>query len=124
MTDNLHHDEAERQRSAGQARGLRAQAEADGLRFDAYLPPSLAVWILDQIERGVFIDPSEAVFVLLGEQRDLAPHADLRAAVLSRSLQAAMDDPRPRVPLDEVLRDLCEKSAAPRPEPAVWPRRG
>jgi hypothetical protein len=43
----------------------------------------------------VFSDPGEAVFVMLGEDRDLEPHADLREELLRRTLQAAMEDPRP-----------------------------
>ena len=123
MTDEGHHHDEERQRGAEQAQALRAQADAGALSFDVYLPPSLAAWILDKIERGVFTDPSEAVFVLLGERRDLEPHADLRAAVLNRYIQAAVDGPRPLVPIEEVRRTLRDMSAAPRTEPAVWPRR-
>jgi len=37
------------------------------LRFEAYLPPQLAEWLLERIEKGVFLDPREAVFVLLDE---------------------------------------------------------
>ncbi len=123
MTGPDHDDHAERQRAAERARALHAQAEADGLRFEAYLPSDLATWILDKIARGVFADPSEAVFVILGEQQELEPHADLRQEVLRRSLQAAMDDPRPGVPAEEVMRTLREKLAAPQSEPAVWPPR-
>jgi len=35
-----------------QARALREQAGKGGLRFEAYLPPDLAEWLLDLIERG------------------------------------------------------------------------
>lgn len=109
--------------AAGQARALRAQAEAGGLRFEAYLPSDLATWILDKIARGVFASPSEVVFVILDEQQELEPHADLRQEALRRTLQAAVDDPRPGIPADEVMRTLREKFAAPQPEPAVWPPR-
>jgi antitoxin ParD1/3/4 len=87
------------------------------------MPPALASWILDKIARGVFADPSEAVFVLLGEQHDLEPHADLRQESMRRSLQAAMDDPRPGTPVKEVLERLRQKMSGPRLEPAVWLRR-
>ena len=39
-------------------------------------------------KQGVFVDPSEAVFVMLGEQKDLEPHDDLRREILRRSLEA------------------------------------
>ena len=40
------------------ARALREQVRAGGLRFEAYLPPALADWLLDHIERGMFADGS------------------------------------------------------------------
>jgi hypothetical protein len=103
-----------------QARALKAQAGKGGLRFEAYLPPGLAEWLLDLIERGVFADPAEAGFVIFGEHRELEPHADLRRELLSRSCQAAMVDPRPSLSGDEVEKHFQELSAAPLPESAVW----
>jgi len=103
-----------------QAKALRKQAAEGGLRFDAYLPPQLAEWLLERIERGVFLDPREAVFVLLGEHVDLEPHIDLRQELLRRSLDAAINDSRPSIPAEQVLIELREKMAAPLPEPAVW----
>ncbi len=111
--------EAEAARIA-QARALSEQAGKGGLRFEAYLPPDLAEWLLDLIERGVFADPSEAVFVIMGEHRDLEPHADLRRELLSRSCQAAMDDPRPSLSGDEAEKHLQELFDTPLPESAVW----
>ena len=107
-------------RGAGQAMALRAQAAQGGLRFEAYLPPELADWLLDQIERGIFAGPSEAVFVILGEHRELEPHADLREELLRRTVQAAMDDPRPSLSGNEVETQLRELADTPLPEAAVW----
>ena len=104
-----------------QDHALHAQAEAGGLRFEAYLPSDLATWILDKIARGVFASPSEAVFVMLGEQQELEPHADLRQEALRRTIQAAMDDPRPSIPADEVMRQFRQKLEEPQPKPAMWP---
>jgi len=39
-----------------QARALREQAAKGGLRFEAYLPPDLAEWLLGLIERGIFVE--------------------------------------------------------------------
>lgn len=114
---------AERASDIAQAKELRVQASKGGLRFEAYLPPGLAEWVLDFVERGVFTSPSEAVFVILGEARDLQPHADLRREILRRSLDAAMNDPRPAIPADEVFAHLEKLMAGPQPEPAVWKRR-
>lgn len=67
-----------------QAQIVRAAAAEGGLRFQAYLPPKLALWLLDRIEQGMFIDPSEAAFVLLDEARELEQHSDLRQELLKR----------------------------------------
>ena len=103
-----------------QAKALKEKAQKGGLRFEAYVPPGLAEWLLGLVELGVFADPSEAVFVILGEHKDLEPHADLRRELLKRTLQAAMDDPRPSVPHEEVMERLRKLATAPRPEPAEW----
>jgi antitoxin ParD1/3/4 len=103
-----------------QARALRPQAAAGGLRFEAYLPSELANWLLDRIERGVFADPSEAVFVILGQYRELEPHADLREELLRRTVKAAIDDPRPALSKLEVEERLHKLVEVPHTEPAVW----
>src|ERR1700733_763377 len=107
-------------RDIAQAKALREQACKGGLRFEVFLPPGLAEWLLDFVERGVFVDPSEAVFVILGEHKDLEPHDDLRTEILKRSLDAARDDTRPPIALDEFKKKMAERMAEPRPEPAVW----
>ena len=109
------------QNDAAQARALREQARKGGLRFDAYLPPSLAEWLLELIERGIFADPSEAVFVILGEHRDLEPHADLRREALKRRVQASIDDSHPGYSADEI-REHLRKLSAERSPPAEWKR--
>ena len=109
----------EKARNVAQAIALREQAKAGGLRFSVYLPPDLADWLLGLVEKGAFIDPSEAVFVKLQEAQELEPHHDLRNELLNRMLQAAEDDPRPGTPLDQVFERIKDKCAA-MPEPAVW----
>jgi hypothetical protein len=110
----------EREEDIAQAKALREQARAGGLRFEIYLPPGPAEWVLDFVARGVFANPSEAVFVMLGECKDLEPHADLRQEILKRSIGAAINDPRPRIPAEEVFERLRKKMEEPSPEPAVW----
>lgn len=106
-----------------QAKRLRDQAAKDGLRFEAYLPPALALWLLGRIEQGRFLDPSEATFVLLGEARELEPHADLRQKLFERSIQAAIDDPRPAIPHKEAMAEMRELLKQPQPGPARWEKR-
>jgi Arc/MetJ-type ribon-helix-helix transcriptional regulator len=109
------------QNEAAQARALREQARNGGLRFDAFLPPRLAEWLLELIERGIFADPSEAVFVILCEHRDLEPHEDLRREALKRRVEASIDDTHPGYPADEVKEHL-RKLSAERSAPAKWTR--
>lgn len=116
-------DPADQAHAVEQAKRLRDQAAQGGLRFEAYLPPALALWLLDRIEQRKFLDPSEAVFVILGEHEDLEPHADLRQELFKRSIQAAADDPRPGIPAEEVMEHLLELRTEPRPEPARWEKR-
>ena len=93
------------------------------MRFEAYLPSGLALWLLDRIESGKYLDPSEAVFVILGEHEELEPHADLRQELLKRSLEAAIADPRPAISHKEAMAEMRERLKRPRPEPAIWEKR-
>ena len=106
--------------SKQQAQNVRHAASEGGLRFQAYLPPALALWLLDRIEKGMFIDPSEAVLVLLDEARELEPHLDLRQDLLKRRILKAADDPRPGIPADEFMAKFEAMRRKPPPEPAVW----
>ena len=118
-------DPADKAHAVEQAKWLRNQVAEGGLRFEAYLPPSLALWLLDLIEQDTFLDPSEAVFVILGEHKELEPHADLRRELLKRSIEAAADDPRPGISGEEMKAELRDMLKAPLPEavPALT-RRG
>ena len=116
-------DPADKAHAVEQAKQLRDQAAKGGLRFEAYLPPSLALWLLDLIEQDTFLDPSEAVFVILSEHEELEPHADLRGELFKRRIQAAVDDPRPGIPAEEVMKHLRELRKEPRQEPARWEKR-
>jgi Arc/MetJ-type ribon-helix-helix transcriptional regulator len=123
MTEEAYQDwrtAAQRESDIAQARALREQARKAGLRFEVFLPSGLAEWVLDLVESGVFAGPSEAVFVMLGEQQELEPHDDLREEILRRTLQAAMDDPHPGFTLDEVEEHFDKLKSEPRVEPAVW----
>ena len=110
----------EKAAAIARARELKDQASDGGLRFDAYLPPGLAEWLLGLVETGIFVDPSEAVFVILGEHHDLEPHADLRRELLKRTIQASIDDPRPSIPAEEVFERVRQLATRARSEPAEW----
>lgn len=116
----MENESTARQRIA-QASTLKSQASTGGLRFKTYLMPDLAVWVLDMVERGVFIDPSEAVFVLMGQAKDIEPHDDLKQEILKRQLETSIEQAESgqsytseevRQHLDEVMKNKTE--------PAVW----
>ena len=68
----------------------------------------------------MFRDPGEAVFVMLGEQKELAAYPNLRRELLRRTVEAAANDPRPPIPHDEVMAELDARLAASRPPVAAW----
>lgn len=105
-----------------QAKALREQARAGGLRFEAYLPPALADWLLARIERGMFADPSEAVFAIVQNFIEMEPHRDLRDELLRRMLESSFEDVKAgRVhDAEEVFDELRRELAKPRPEAARW----
>jgi len=107
-------------RNIAQAKALKEQAKEAGLRFEVYLPPQLAEWLLGLIENETFASPSHATSVLLEAQRELEPHHDLRSELLKRRLAAATDDPSPGVPAEEVLAQMRARMAASHKPPAVW----
>lgn len=109
-------------RAADYAEVLLPQAREGGLRFEAYLPPALAAWLLEHIARGTFESPSEAVFVLLTEAQELEPHADLRQEFLRRRVQSGVDDSAVTYSAEEVRAHLEALARAPRPQPALWQR--
>ncbi|MFC0206559.1 CopG family transcriptional regulator [Sphingobium terrigena] len=120
MTEDDDDSFADNHAERAQARALREQARAGGLRFEAYLTGDQADWLLERIERGLFHDPSEAVFAIVQNFRELEPHRDLRDALLGRMLDAARADLEPGRPIDEVFDELRRDMAKPRPEPARW----
>jgi antitoxin ParD1/3/4 len=122
----MHDDEdmafADNYAERDQAGRLREQARVGGLRFEAYLPPDMADWLLERVERGDFVDPSEAVFAIVWNFIDLEPHRDLRDELMRRILERSFEDVKAgRVhDADEVFDELERKMAEPQPEPARW----
>lgn len=123
MTSNKHWletDETAQQR-IHQARDLKEQAKTGGLKFEAYLPPNLAEWVLDMVEEGIFIDPCEAIFVYMGQAKDIEPHDDLKEEILRRRIQQGIDDAEAgrTYTADEVKQHL-EEARRRRTAPAIW----
>ena len=109
-----------------QAKALRDQARAGGLRFEAYLPGELADWLLERVERGMFVDPSEAVFAIVQNFIDREPHRDLRderlRLILDESIASSLEDMNADRShfLDEGFDELRQEMAKPRPGAAHW----
>lgn len=103
-----------------QARALREQARAGGLRFEAYLTGDQADWLLERVEQGLFHDPSARSNAIVQNFRELEPHLDLRDALLGRMLDGASADLESARPADEVFDELRRELATPRPKAARW----
>ena len=112
--DNLYRE------GARQAKELQEQASKGGLRFEVFLPDRLASWILDKVANGIFMDPSEAVFVFLGECYDIEPYADLQDLIFQRRIQKGLDSSDPGISIEEFKKEMEEWFKKPQPEPAVW----
>lgn len=105
---------------AAYIRTIRDQTHLGGLRFEAYLPPALAEWLLARIESGLFTSPAEAVFVLFTEHRELERYPDLRDEMLRRSCEALLEDRRAPIPLAVFEERLARLREAPQSAPARW----
>jgi hypothetical protein len=101
---------------------VRRQAAEGGLRFEAYLPPGLAAWVISLVEQEVFHSPAEAVFVAMQSFRELDDHPDLKRELLNRAIQKGIDaaEEGGGVPAEDVMERLRKKIEGPRAEPAVW----
>jgi antitoxin ParD1/3/4 len=101
---------------------VRRQAAEGGLRFEAYLPPSLAAWVVSLVEQEIFHSPSEAVFVAMQSFRELDQHPDVKRELLERTLQhrVASAEEDGGMPAEEVMARLRNATEGPRAEPAVW----
>lgn len=74
--------------------------------------------MLERIEPGTFADPSQAVFAIVGNFRELEPHSDLRDELLRRMLDASAAELELARPADAVFAELRRELAGPRPEEA------
>ena len=104
-----------------QANALKMQASTGGLSFETYLTPDLAVWVLDMVEQGIFIDPSEAVFVLMGQAKDIESHEDLKRGLLKRRLEESIEQAENgQSYTPEEVKQHMKDVIKNRTEPAVW----
>lgn len=104
-----------------QAAALKPEAAEHGLRFSGYLVPSVAEWVLGEVERGRFHGPFEAVFVAMQAFIELEAYPDLRQELFKRKMDKRLADKSPGIPADEVFARLEEEitTRASR-EPPEW----
>jgi Arc/MetJ-type ribon-helix-helix transcriptional regulator len=100
------------------------QVSTGGLRFEAYLPPSLASWVIRLVDQGVFHSPSEAVFVAMQTFEELEQHPEVKEALLRAMItQASKTVEKERgIPPEEVMAEIEAMDTRPLAEPAVWDR--
>ncbi len=104
-----------------QARKLKKQAKTGGLKFEAYLTSDLAEWVLDMVEKGDFADPCEAVFVFMGQAKELDECDDLKLELLKKRINKGVKDiEEGRTYSAEEVENYLEKAINEKTEPAVW----
>lgn len=80
------------QQRIDQAQALKPKASRAGLKCEVYLPSDIAVWVLDMVEKGVFIDPSEAIYVFMDQAHDIDDSDDLKTAILKHRVLKGEED--------------------------------
>lgn len=108
-----------------QAARLKPAAEKAGLKFEAYLTPGDAEWVLARVENSVFLSPSELVSIAVHQFIEMHDYPDLRRELLHRTLQKAMDDPSPGIPMEEAFAEIrADIEEFKKYEPARWEKVG
>jgi antitoxin ParD1/3/4 len=110
---------------------IQAHIRARGMTFKVFLTESLANWLRRKIRAGAFADPAEAAFVAFQDLQELDSHPKVRKQLLKATVQDAIDDPRPGIPLEKVrtnhfarLRRYARtKPPRPKPLPKRSPRK-
>jgi Arc/MetJ-type ribon-helix-helix transcriptional regulator len=68
--------------------------------------PSVAEWVLAQVEQGRFLDPSEAVFAAMQVFMKLEKYPDLGEELFRREVTESLEDKGPGIPAEEVFAGL------------------
>ena len=113
-------DETSARARIEQAQALKPVAAESGMWFEAYLTPDLAEWVLGLVEKGVFLDPGEAMYCFMREAKELDPHSDLKEELLRRKIAEA--EKGEFIPIEDVKTHIAElkERHKTRPEPARW----
>jgi antitoxin ParD1/3/4 len=82
-------------------------------RLSITLPVEMARMIRAKVEAGQYATHSEVIRDALRLWQEKEELHQTRLARIRAMLQEAMDDPRPSVPFDEVMRELEARAAEP-----------
>lgn len=98
-----------------------AKCEKDGVKFEMFLTSDVAKFVMDLVNREIYVSPSEAVFWMMVEYQRYNKHQDLREEVQKREIEETIKESENGKLYSsiEVFASLA-KSAALRNEPAVW----
>lgn len=73
------------------------------------------------VERGVFIDSSEAVHEYMNQVCEMDKHDDIKLSILRTRLEAAEDEIGQGITVtEESMEDLLNEMKSTRTEPIVW----
>jgi antitoxin ParD1/3/4 len=105
---------------------ISAHVRARGLTFTVFLPEGIADWLWQKLEAGVYKDPAEAAFLAFQDLMELDHHPAVRAQLLKVMVNAAADDPRPGMTIEEWRTKhqatLREYASTEPPAPRTWSR--
>lgn len=108
---------------SNQAKALRLPAGRDGLRFECFLPPELASWVLDKVEGLVFDDPAEAVRTIVSSHVQLCRLERVRQTMMERALARSAGKRFEEETLEEVAQFLKDADDG-KGVPAYWHHNG
>ena len=103
---------------------ISAHVRARGLTFEVFLPEGLADWLWQKLEAGVYKDPKEAAFIAFQDLMELDRHPAVRAQLFKAMVNAAADNPRPGISIEQWRANhqakLREYASSEPPAPRTW----
>ena len=104
---------------------ITAHIRARGLTIEVFLPEGLANWLWQKLEADVYKDPKEAAFIAFQDLMELDRHPKVRAQLFKAMVNAAADDPRPGITIEEWrakhAATLREYASTEPLAPRTWP---
>jgi antitoxin ParD1/3/4 len=84
-------------------------------RLSITLPADMARMIRAKVEEGRYASNSEVIREALRAWEEREELHQQRLAKIRAALQEAIDDPRPSIPFDEVMRELEDRARRAKP---------